>query len=370
MAIHWIYASKEAASDDELLILSLSMESGENVRRLDVIAEVEGSKSAFEIQAEDEGSIYYYVEQGSRVKIGAVIACICTEKEIRPDAPSEVDGKSQDTITSQFEGAERFSKSALLLLESEDVELGLVNPDAPFVTESDVKKYLETRKVSGRFRPLRVAFLGGSYGATLALEALAGDSSTVVTGVFDDKSNILEEFEFPLLGKLDREVIKRAFESKMFDSLLITIQANMPLRKNLFAMCDELGIRLHTAIHPGASISKTAIVEAGCIIMDQVRIGPEATVSRNVFISGMVNIDHHTTVGENTTFGPGVFLSGCVSVGKDCTFGTSIGVESHVVIGDGCVVTSGCVIQSDLKDFHVSKSQNKPITRPIEQQNG
>ena len=369
MAIHWIYATKEAASDDELMILSLAKANGEEVSKFDVIAEVEGSKSAFELQANDQGSIYYYVEQGSRVQIGEAIACICTEGESRPDITENVPTISQHDPALTSKPSSRFSDSALILLEKNGIELNAVMPDSAFVTETDVMGFLESIKSSERFSPIKLALLGGSYGASLALDALKWDRRAIVIGLFDDSSNKVENFGVPLIGRLDREEIKAAFESKIFDSLLITIQANMVLRKRLLSICDELEIPLYTAIHPGASISTTAKIDKGCIIMDQVRIGPEASVSRNVFISGMVNIDHHTTVGENTTFGPGVFLSGCVSVGNDCSFGTSIGVESHVVIGDGCLVTSGCVIQSDLKDFHVAKSPSKPVVRPREQQN-
>ena len=363
MAEIWIRAERDSASDDSLLISRYLVHEASEVQAGAAIAEVEGSKSLFEILSPHAGTLYLFADEDSQVEIGQAIACVCTAGEHRPaEVPQSfplVDD-SADSISH-----DRFSDAAWALVTASGLDPDTVIPERDFVTEADVRQHMSGASSNNTHAkdPVRIALLGGSFGASLAFEACAGSSHQRIVGVLDDSKNMLEGFGVPLLGKLATD-IESLFQSGTFDACIITIGADMTLRKRLLELCQELAIPLATIIHPRASVSQLATIGDGCLILDNSRIGPFAVLEENVLVSGTVNIDHHCHIGRSTTFGPGVFLSGGVVVGDGCNFGTSIGVESHIKIGSDCSVTSGSVIQRDVADNSVVKVASQVVVRP------
>jgi len=368
MSVIWIYANKEAASDESLLIVSFESEDGASVDSGDILLEVEGSKSLFEIRAEVSGVVYHFSKVGDQIPVGDIISCICTNGEQRPvEAPKNTEtlmkkNKKQEQLG---ESDLRFSDSAKALLIEFSLDSDSVLPDLEFVTESDIKEFLQIKNlvVSKKSNIRKIAILGGGYGATLAFEIIGSNPIQNLVGVFDDNQNLLLQHGVERLAGLDLPKIVTDFKAGVFDEVAIMVQSNKKLRQELHEFCVLNEIPLVTLVHPRASVSPTAIIEPGCLIMDNVRVGYDAHLKRNVFVSGTVNIDHHCVIGENTTFGPGVFLSGGVDVGSNCSFGTSIGVESEIKIGNNCVITSGSIIQSNIADDTVVKSVGGIVKR-------
>lgn len=359
----WLRAERETASDDSLLLSHFMVEEGQTVSAGEPIAEVEGSKSVFELNAPEDGTVYLFGTPNSSVLIGQPIACICTEGEDRPDSPTAVPIITPEAARMEA-NAGRFSDAALAYIESVGIDPNEVLPDSTFVTASDAREFIDRKEMHlAPVRPLRIALIGGGFGATLAYEAAATSSGQQIVGVFDDHQNLLESYGVPRLGSLGEGILK-SFEKNQFDGCLITIQANMTARREIALYLNEVAIPLISIIHPGANVSPLAVIGDGCLLMDNSRVGPQAVLGQNIFVSGTVNIDHHCRIGENSTFGPGVFLSGCVSVGDNCNFGTNIGVESHVHIGPECTITSGCVVGVDVPASHTVKSVSKTVVRP------
>ena len=363
MAEIWIRAERDSASDDSLLISRFLVHEGAEVQSGSAITEVEGSKSLFEILSPESGTVYFFAEEDSQVQIGQAIACVCTAGEHRPAEVPQSSSLRDDSAASASH--DRFSDAAWALITSSGLDPAVVLPDTNFVTEADVRQHIRGAAHNNtRVKtPNRIALLGGSFGATLAFDACAGNSHQRIVGVFDDHQNMLESYGVPLLGNLTTDIETR-FRSGAFDSCIITVQADIATRRRLFELCQELTIPLATIIHPRASVSQLATICDGCLILDTSRIGPFAVLDENVFVSGAVSIDHHCHVGRNVTFGPGVFLSGGVTVGENCNFGTSIGVESHVTIGSNSTITSGSILHSDVPPDHVTKLQSTTVVRP------
>jgi acetyltransferase EpsM len=363
MSIHWVNADRDSPSDETLIIDKFVVSEGTDVKQGDVILEVEGSKSLFEITAPESGPVYFYVPEGESAPIGSVVACICTEREDKPPSPEPVlmnvvDGARQHA-------SERFSLAALSLLTINGIEPASFHPELDFVTEMDVKGYLSVpNKGSGAEqseKSRRVVIIGGGHLATLAYEIAAGDPSKRIIGVFDDSQNMMESLGIPLLGGME-DFVSQYLLGK-FDEAVIAVQSNRKVRKKLIEQCNSTSIPLCTLIHTRSFVSHLATINSGCIIMDGARVGPYAVLESNVFVSGLVNIDHHCHIGANTTFGPGVFLSGNVTVGEDCDFGTSIGVEPGLEIGDRCSISSGSILHSDVPTDHITKVARQTLLR-------
>jgi len=363
VSIEWITAERDSASDDGLLISQCMVADESDVNQGTVLFEVEGSKSLFEIQSPAQGRVYFFVSEGDFIPIGEHIACVCTAGEPRPtkpERPSEVPDSSELASTRS-----RFSDAAWEKLLTLGLDPESVRPELDFVTAADIAESAVRERGAPLETPegvLRIALLGGSHGAVLAHDASLTSTDRSIVGVFDDGNNLLSSEGVPLLGNLSTDFLM-SYEAGDFDACLITVQADMPTRVRLHEQCLEARIPLATVTHARASISPSATLGAGCLILDGSRVGPKAILKDNIFVSGSVNIDHDCHIGPNTTFGPGVYLSGGVTVGSNCNFGTLIGVESHIRIGSGSTVTSGSVLQHDVPDNSVVKVANQTVVR-------
>lgn len=381
MAVEWIFAPRDSASDDVVTVVTLLVDEGSTVSAGRPIVELEGSKSVFEVEASHQGVIFFWCNEGDEIKIGQTVACVCTDGEDRPAhaAPPvmvtpEADAGASSTDQSPANpavGVPRASTSAVALAEAEGLDLTEAFPQAVFVTLADVELLLGRTASGGRNADshappvslARIALLGGGGLATLAWDALRSSHSSTVVGVFDDKRSMLSAEGIDVIGALNKGEVLDAFARGTFDAALVTIGTDMSLRTSLFSLCRANAIPLATAIHPRASISPSAVIGPGCIVPDMSRVGPNATLGEGVKLSAGVSIEHDCSVGAMTTFGPGVLLSGDVTVGEACTFGMNVGVEPHLTLGDGCLVASGVVVQTDVPSGTVVKAGGRPSLR-------
>src|SRR5439155_18486833 len=61
---------------EEGTVLEWKKRDGDDVKRGDVLAEIESDKASFEIEAESDGALHIVVEQGKAVPVGEKIATI------------------------------------------------------------------------------------------------------------------------------------------------------------------------------------------------------------------------------------------------------------------------------------------------------
>lgn len=366
----FIRITRDSPSDDEVMVVELLVDEGEQVRKGSVLADLEGSKSSYPLVSPFEGRIFWYLKAGDRGPIGRVVAAVLEEGETAPNVPPTIPDEGAEKLVPSEGDLARFSKSAQQLLTEKGLNPAEILPDFNFVTRSELEQELRTDlRQDGQLAqngPIRVALVGGGLGATVVREILGAQTRINVVAVFDDSFNALEAFFVPLVGALDSDSIGSVFRAGGFEGAVVTLTANMGRRIELFEICNSLSVPLLTVLDAGAIVSDTASIGEGTVVVSGARIGAFATIGKNVFLSAFVNVDHHCTVGDNTTFGPGVFLSGSVTVGRDCVFGTNIGVEPGVTIGEGSVIASGSTITRDVPARTVVKSQTQLRFRELD----
>lgn len=106
----------------------------------------------------------------------------------------------------------------------------------------------------------------------------------------------------------------------------------------------------YSVVHPGATISKSASIDRGTVVMAGVSINPDAIIGRHCIINTNASIDHDCVIGDYVHISPNVALCGDVSVGE----GTHIGAGTVVIpgkkIGKWCIIGAGSVIINDVPD--------------------
>ncbi len=108
------------------------------------------------------------------------------------------------------------------------------------------------------------------------------------------------------------------------------------------------GLSLLSVIHPAATISKFAVINAGCFIAAQAIIGPKATIGFNTIVNHGAVIDHDVTIGDHCHIAPNATLGGNVTIGNNCLVGASATVLPGRIIGENTIIGAGAVVTKDI----------------------
>jgi acetyltransferase-like isoleucine patch superfamily enzyme len=331
-----IFAPQESANDDVLNVLYVIKNLSE-VKRGDLLFELEASKTVIDIRSEYDGLFYSKAMIGEKVSVGSLIGIVSETTSItEADLLIALDGDDGQKIKKDSK-AEQFSGLRRKLPESNLM----------------VSKY----KPEGK-----VAVLGGGMGLSQIMEIFKKSLNFEYVGVYDD---ILwnggvprKRYSTPVLGPVDMDVINQDFIDGLFDSLVISVSTSIEFREKWMKNILSHNINFPNLIHPSVQIAKTAVMGVGNVILPNVHIGPHAQIGSNNFISAFSNIEHHCYLGNSNTFGPGVIMSASVEIGNGCKFGTGIFIEPKLQIRDGAVIASGQSISNHIAANMVAKKRS------------
>ena len=105
-----------------------------------------------------------------------------------------------------------------------------------------------------------------------------------------------------------------------------------------------------TAIHPSATISPSAKIGEGTVVMAGAVINADAVIGKHCIVNTGATVDHDCVIGDYCHIAPGVNISGATRIGE----GTWVGVGSCVIqslnIGKDCMIGAGSVVVNDIPD--------------------
>ncbi|MBF0627489.1 MAG: acetyltransferase [Magnetococcales bacterium] len=123
--------------------------------------------------------------------------------------------------------------------------------------------------------------------------------------------------------------------------------------------------RFVTLIHPSATVSRSAILAPGSVVLPQVTIAAHVTIGQHVMILPNAVISHHDRIGDYTAIASGACLAGEVTVGRACYLGMRCAIRERLQIGDRALIGMGSVVlQSVENDAVVYGNPARASSRP------
>ncbi len=142
----------------------------------------------------------------------------------------------------------------------------------------------------------------------------------------------------------------QANESSVVGPLIISIGANR-VRKMI---SERYSMEYATAIHPKATVSRTAAIGCGTVVMHHALIQADARVGKHCIINSGASIDHECVIEDYVHISPHATLCGNVHVGEGSWIGAGAIVIPGIRIGRWCTVGAGSVVIRDIPDGTVA----------------
>jgi sugar O-acyltransferase (sialic acid O-acetyltransferase NeuD family) len=102
-------------------------------------------------------------------------------------------------------------------------------------------------------------------------------------------------------------------------------------------------------IAPSAFVSRTCILEEGCIVYPGVVLMAGVRLGRHVTVLSNSVLNHGVAVGDFGIVTSGVNVSGDVQLGRACYIGTGASLIQNIRVGDGAMVGMGSVVLRDVR---------------------
>lgn len=126
--------------------------------------------------------------------------------------------------------------------------------------------------------------------------------------------------------------------------------ADNSARQRLASKCLVWGAELTTVVHPAASVSASARLGPGTVVMAQAVINPNAKIGSGVIVNTAAVIEHDVELGDFAHVSPNAAMGGASRLGVLSHLGIGAVVIHCVSVGAYTVVGAGAVVVRDIPD--------------------
>jgi sugar O-acyltransferase (sialic acid O-acetyltransferase NeuD family) len=108
--------------------------------------------------------------------------------------------------------------------------------------------------------------------------------------------------------------------------------------------------RFVTLLHPSASVSPSANLSPGTVILQNVTVANQVDVGSHVIILPNTVLSHGVTIGAYTSVAGGATICGEVQIGSACYIGAGVSIRERLKIGEGSLIGMGSVVIRDVAE--------------------
>jgi len=190
----------------------------------------------------------------------------------------------------------------------------------------------------------RMVIVGAGGHAKVVLE-LARALGYDVVGCTDRDTTARTILGAPVLG--DDSCLQAVFDQGVTFAA-VALGSNR-LRLVIGRRLQEIGFETPQLVSPSASVSASATLGSGTVIMSGAVINADTHVGDFAIINTLAGVDHDGVLGDGVHIGPGSALSGSVTVGDCALIGVGATVLPDLHIGRNAIVGGGAVAVRDIE---------------------
>lgn len=110
------------------------------------------------------------------------------------------------------------------------------------------------------------------------------------------------------------------------------------------------GANVVSLIHPNATISESAVLGRGTVVMAGAVINARAVIGDGVIINTCASVDHDCSIGHFSHISVGARICGTVKIGACTWIGAGATVINNIDICAQCMIGAGAVVVKDIAE--------------------
>lgn len=110
------------------------------------------------------------------------------------------------------------------------------------------------------------------------------------------------------------------------------------------------GKYLPAVIHPAATVSPSASLGAGTVVLASAVVNSLARIGAGVIVNTAAVVEHDVVIGDGAHISPGAVLTGAVKIGRGAWIGAGAVILPGCEVGNGSIVGAGAVVLTDVPD--------------------
>lgn len=192
--------------------------------------------------------------------------------------------------------------------------------------------------------------LGAGGHARVLIETLHLTDDYAVSGLLDPRTDLhgTQILGVPILGD-DSELASLYRQGIRHALIALGSVGKATPRAQIFARVEAAGFTCINLVHPRASVSPSATLGAGTVVLNGAIVGAGATLGANVIVNTAAVIEHDCVVGDHTHIATRACLTGGVTVGANAHIGANAVIRQGISIGAGAVVGAGSAVVRDVE---------------------
>ncbi len=139
-------------------------------------------------------------------------------------------------------------------------------------------------------------------------------------------------------------------------------------RQRLAGKCLAWGTELATLVHPTASVSGSARLGPGTVVMAQAAINPDAKIGCGVIVNTGAIVEHDVVIGDYAHIAPNAAMGGASHLGAYSHLGLNAAVNQCVIIGSHSIIGAGAVVVRNIPDHVAAFGVPATVRRQVEKQ--
>ncbi|MBP3038594.1 acetyltransferase [Bacillaceae bacterium Marseille-Q3522] len=194
---------------------------------------------------------------------------------------------------------------------------------------------------------MKIAVIGKGGHSKVVCEICQLNQHQII-GFFDDQFKEISlqngQYHAPIYAV--EELLQRFPEVK-----LVVAAGNNQERKKLVRFLELPGNVYMTLIHPAATISTSARIGTGTVVMANAVIQADAEIGNHAIINTSAVIEHDVNIADYVHVSPGAILTGAVKAGEGAHIGAGAAIIPQIEIGEWAVIGAGATVIRPVNAF-------------------
>jgi len=340
-----VYVPLVNPNENESVLAQLFVKNGQKVKKDEILAVFETTKSTLELTADRDGFVLgLALKEGDTLAAGQRLCVIADTLDVvlpQQKAEKEASNKQKDEVPDGL----RITQPALALARQHGVDLAAL-PKEQLVTETLIRARVKPLEVTGGSNTL-IIYGGGGHAKSL-IDLIRAEGKYTVAGILDDGiATGTKVMDIPVLG--GGELVSE-LRQKGIDKAINAVGGigSITPRLAVYEKLRAAGFTCPTVIHPRAYIEPGAEIGDGGQIFFNAYIGSDVKIGFGCIVNTGAIISHDCILRDFVNISPGAILAGAVIVHERSLVGMGVTINLHVTVGAGARVGNSAVVKADV----------------------